>query len=278
MATPRGSMLLPIRLVQIQLLIAPAIVQAEPLDEARIHDALVLVAKRATSTEVAVGGVGLPASRDAETIEWMPATTRCSRRGSRRFCDGPRRVPVPHGEAAQVAESLGLGTQQAGVKLWSGSPERAWVDAAGPASDSDAVWPIEGGRLGRGFGYVRKGALRRIRHDGLDIGARVGTIVRAAADGIVGYADNGLSGYGNIVILVHPDGSSSFYAHMRASYVFAGERVRGGDPIGEVGTTGITFGPHLHFEWHAHGRPRNPLPRFRHRAQRSTALVAALTP
>ena len=208
------------------------------------------------------------ADAGSETSErlLMEPVTRCGRRGARRFCDGTRRIPRPHGEAAQRAATLGLGSGHAVVQLMTHRPEAAWIDAAGAPSHDAPFFPVDGGRLGRGFGYVRHGAdVENVRHDGLDIGARVGAVVRAVADGIVGYADNGLAGYGNLVIVVHGDGTTTVYAHLRAARVFAGERVKRGQPIGEVGVTGLTFGPHLHFEWHADGRPRNPMHKL-HRA------------
>ena len=67
------------------------------------------------------------------------------------------------------------------------------------------------------------------------------------------------AGYGRIVIIRHPGGLVTLYAHMRKSLVEEGARVDRGDPIGEVGQTGRTSGPHLHFEVREGTRPRNPL-------------------
>ncbi len=194
--------------------------------------------------------------------EWMPRLRRCSRRGARRFCDGPRMVPVPHGEAAERAERLGLGTTRAVSQLMLGRPDPAWVDAVESKTHESMCFPVDGGRLGRGVGFVRRVELRHVRHDGVDIGAVPGTPVRAVEDAIVAYADNGVSGYGNLVALLHADGSTTFYAHLRASYVFAGQRLARGQVLGEVGSTGLSYAPHLHFEWRLNGHPRNPVPRF----------------
>lgn len=194
--------------------------------------------------------------------EWMEPVRRCARRGRRRFCDGPRMVPVPHGEAAARAEALGLGTVQAVSRLMLARPEQAWIDAIGSKTHATMHFPVDHGRLGRGVGFVRRAEIRHRHHDGVDIGAEVGATVRAAEDAIVAYADNGIRGYGNLVVLLHPDGSSTYYAHLGAAYVFAGERVLRGQSIGEVGMTGLSYGPHLHFEWRIAGRPRNPVRRF----------------
>jgi murein DD-endopeptidase MepM/ murein hydrolase activator NlpD len=99
-------------------------------------------------------------------------------------------------------------------------------------------------------------------HNGVDIGAREGAPVRAVNDGLVAYSFNGMSGYGNSVLLLHADGSVTLYAHCRATYVFAGQRVRRGQVIAEVGETGLARGAHLHFEWRRDGQPLNPIPHF----------------
>ncbi len=115
-------------------------------------------------------------------------------------------------------------------------------------------WPLKG-VLYRGFG-VKQGQ----RHDGIDLSAPEGTLVRAAAAGEVIYTGN-QSGYGTIVILRHPPGSLiTLYAHNSAVLVKDGDRVEAGTPIAKVGQTGRTTGPHLHFEVREGTRPRDPLP------------------
>lgn len=113
-------------------------------------------------------------------------------------------------------------------------------------------WPLKGVLYGR-YG-VRDGR----RHDGIDLAAPEGTRVGAAAAGEVIYVGE-QSGYGRIVILRHAGGLVSLYAHMRRTLVDEGKRVERGDPVGEVGQTGRTSGPHLHFEIRDGTRPRNPL-------------------
>jgi murein DD-endopeptidase MepM/ murein hydrolase activator NlpD len=114
------------------------------------------------------------------------------------------------------------------------------------------AWPLKGVLYGR-FG-IRDGR----RHDGIDLAAPEGTRVAAAAAGEVLYVGD-QSGYGRIVILRHPGGLVTLYAHMRRTFVEEGARVDRGAPIGEVGQTGRTSGPHLHFEVRDGTRPRNPL-------------------
>jgi murein DD-endopeptidase MepM/ murein hydrolase activator NlpD len=195
---------------------------------------------------------------------WMPRTsTRCKFvKGARwKMCDGPRRTPEPFGAAANDADALGLGTLEVGRKLLRDAPKPEWVAAVKGHAQPTLLWPIEQGRFGRGFGYVRK-ERRSLRHNGVDVGAKVGELVRSLNDGIVAYSDNQIKGFGNTVVVVHKDKTVSFYCHLQANYLFAGQQVRRGQVVGEVGLTGITRGPHLHFEWHQGGEARDPMARM----------------
>jgi murein DD-endopeptidase MepM/ murein hydrolase activator NlpD len=94
-------------------------------------------------------------------------------------------------------------------------------------------------------------------HTGLDISARSGNPVRATADGIVSFSGwNG--GSGNLVVLEHGFGFSTFYAHNRINAVKVGQKVKRGDVIGYVGSTGSSTGPHVHYEIWKNGNPVNP--------------------
>ncbi|HSL92722.1 MAG TPA: peptidoglycan DD-metalloendopeptidase family protein [Candidatus Limnocylindrales bacterium] len=125
-----------------------------------------------------------------------------------------------------------------------------------------AFWPVKG-ILSSGFG-VRTSPFTDtpVFHHGLDIVASSGVQVRAAAAGKVvrsGYE----SLFGNVVVLEHGYGYRSLYAHLRDRAAAAGDIVQKGDPIGTVGDTGRTTGPHLHFEVHVNGLAVNPS-RFLH--------------
>jgi murein DD-endopeptidase MepM/ murein hydrolase activator NlpD len=87
-------------------------------------------------------------------------------------------------------------------------------------------------------------------HNGIDIGATPGTPVIAAASGRVIVAKVGgyNGGYGNLIIITHDKGVQTVYAHLRAVYVTQGQSIAQGQTIGEVGNTGRSTGPHLHFE------------------------------
>lgn len=180
-----------------------------------------------------------------------------------RFSDGPRRVPTPRGASLRRAQRLGLGTRQAATRALHQPPDPRWVEAAawrGREVDR-LLWPVDSGNYVRGFGFVRT-TRPELRHDGVDISAPVGTMVRAAADGIVAYSDNGIRGYGNCVIIVHPNGWVSLYAHNARTTVQPGWRVRRGERIALVGSTGISRGPHVHFELHRAGRAIDPVALF----------------
>lgn len=97
-------------------------------------------------------------------------------------------------------------------------------------------------------------------HLGIDIAGPIGTPILAAADGVVKDAGP-VSGFGQWVRLVHPDGTITVYGHVDSYSVRAGQRVQAGQQIARMGNRGESTGPHLHFEvWHPDGQKINPLP------------------
>ena len=121
------------------------------------------------------------------------------------------------------------------------------------------AWPIEGGHFGRGVGT---GRVRFRVHRGVDITAEVGTPVHVVASGLVLYADNSVPGYGNLLVVLHGGGQVSSYAHLSEVRVAAGAIVNRGDLVALTGNTGISRGPHLHFEWREAGRAADPMRRM----------------
>ena len=117
-------------------------------------------------------------------------------------------------------------------------------------------WPVHGtvhGTVGDRFG-LRHGRL----HAGLDVRAAQGTPVRAAAAGHVLFAD-WMPAYGNVVVLHHGGGLATVYAHLADIVVAEGRPVDDDEPVGCLGGTGRSSGPHLHFEVRVHGSPVDPL-------------------
>ena len=96
-------------------------------------------------------------------------------------------------------------------------------------------------------------------HSGLDFGADSGSTIRSAAAGLVIYAQ-WYGGYGNAVIVDHGGGITTLYGHAEGFYVAEGATVQKGQPIAAVGSTGLSTGPHLHFEVRQNGEPIDPVP------------------
>ncbi len=122
--------------------------------------------------------------------------------------------------------------------------------------------PIQGIRVSDRFGMrmhpVHK---KRVRHNGIDFKAHTGTPIYATADGVVEYAGyHKQSGFGNLVILQHSLGFKTYYAHMSKLKVKTGSFVSKGQLIGLSGNTGISTGPHLHYEVRHLFTPIDPEP------------------
>ncbi len=123
-----------------------------------------------------------------------------------------------------------------------------------PSGDCSALlWPVDG-PLSSPFG-LRDGR----SHAGIDLAVVEDTPVRAACDGVVAYAGNGLRGYGNVVILRHAGNLATVYAHNHALQVKQGDVVTRGQIIARSGQTGHVTAPHLHFEVRLGSIARDPL-------------------
>jgi len=120
-------------------------------------------------------------------------------------------------------------------------------------------WPVQG-VLTSPFG--RRGSRM---HDGIDIGAKDGTPVHAAAAGTVVYSDSRLSGYGRLIIIRHTKDLFTAYAHNQKLLVKKGMHVQAGQVISRVGHSGHATGPHLHFEVRLGTHPVDPLRYLPHR-------------
>lgn len=126
-----------------------------------------------------------------------------------------------------------------------------------------AIQPIKNENLKRiasGFGY-RSDPFTKARkmHEGMDFTAKTGTPIYATGDGVVARADNTASGFGNHIVIRHGYGYETLYAHLSKYKARRGQRVKRGDIIGYVGSTGRSEAPHLHYEVHKNNRVVNPL-------------------
>lgn len=117
-----------------------------------------------------------------------------------------------------------------------------------------SIWPTQG-TVSSPYG-LRFGGTEF--HQGIDIAAETGTPIVATADGVVTSAGWNGSGYGNMVDIDHGDGITTRYGHASAVAVLPGQRVRRGEIIAYVGSTGYSTGPHLHYEVRVDGQPVNP--------------------
>lgn len=168
-------------------------------------------------------------------------------------------------------ELIRSGAVQAAVFTAKGKPYSAfryeqdgkaeYYDAEGrPLKKSFIRMPIQYARLSSRFGSRRHPVLGTMRmHKGVDYAAPTGTPIMAAGDARVQF--RGVQGgYGNTVVLDHGRGHTTLYAHMsRFGNIRQGQRVAQGTVIGYVGTTGMSTGPHLHYEFRVNGVHRNPL-------------------
>jgi murein DD-endopeptidase MepM/ murein hydrolase activator NlpD len=156
----------------------------------------------------------------------------------------------------------GTGDRNLQLVRWTANGRSQWIDAANaqqPAPVSEGMaWPVNG-RITSYFGYRYHPILHFSRfHAGLDFGASWGSPIVAAADGqVVGAGWAG--GYGRQVRIAHGGGLLTSYSHMSEIVAYPGAFVRRGQLIGYVGSSGLSTGPHVHFEVRKGGTPVNPL-------------------
>lgn len=220
---------------------------------------------QAAATRATTSAVALSPTLVAMPTDWMPAHgNECVTSGrGKGFCQGPLRVPAPHGPDAELAKRLGLGSTEIAGDLMVDVPKPEWVEAAGEDRNETLIWPVAEGTVWRGLQKAQRIKKRfHPSHKGVDIGAPEGSLIRAIKSGIVAYSNNGVRGYGNLLVTIHPDGSVALYGHCKAIYLFPGQHVSQGQVVGEVGHTGIARGSHLHLEYRERGKLRDPLLKF----------------
>lgn len=154
----------------------------------------------------------------------------------------------------------GLDRDNSALRLfrWDQGDQSGWFDANGVGERKGGMSMPVDGHLTSSYGMRWHPIYGTQRfHKGLDIGAPYGAPIRAAIDGVVAFAGRS-GGYGNFVKLTHGDGLATGYGHMSRIAVAPGTRVAQGQVIGYVGSTGLSTGPHLHYELWKNGNPINP--------------------
>ncbi|GGK24367.1 peptidase [Caldalkalibacillus thermarum] len=178
-----------------------------------------------------------------------------------------------------AAASIGASSSSSGSAGGSGSSSGASSSASAPSSGASSsasapssggqlAWPVPGYPINSGYG-MRWGRM----HYGVDMAAPRGTNIVAAEDGIVSTVVSGCregnsscgGGFGNYIVITHPGGIDTLYAHILEGGVLVseGQRVSRGQVIAKVGNTGSSTGPHLHFEVRKNGQRVNPTPYLR---------------
>ena len=175
---------------------------------------------------------------------------------------GPKAVPTTRVEVSQATP-----LPKAKPNLPKPDPERStswfdmdWLssfssDKPDPKVNATFVWPLKGPVIAP-FGPAAAGA----RNDGIDILAKRGDPIRAAAEGTVTYVGSELKSYGNLILIKHDNGFITAYAHSETVKVTRGQHVAAGDVIAYAGATGDVTEPQLHFELRFGTKPINPQP------------------
>ena len=206
-------------------------------------------------------GDGFPLGRwrvEAEIAGYLPSSEVIDTRAGGGVVVRLQRAGSVHGV---VVDHAGGAVANATIVLRpQGGGTRAFEQRRTLASSARLRWvhPLAGRRQLPAFDASRFGASRPgsrpaecgLGHCGIDLGAKLGTIIHAAASGEIASASGELRGEaGRFVAIDHGDGVKTYYMHMDAvrAGLEAGQRVRAGDPIGTVGSTGFSTGPHLHF-------------------------------
>lgn len=174
------------------------------------------------------------AARGVRTTTVVPEVINTGRRGGT-LTDTPAQTPKAGDRLASLNDK----------------PNRPSVTAAA----TGFRWPVRG-HVRSGFGPRPDGT----HNDGIDIDVPMGADVRAAADGVVAYANNELEAYGNLILIRHDNGWVSAYAHADRLLVKRGDTIKRGQVIAKAGKTGAVDRPTLHFELREGAKPVNPVP------------------
>ena len=179
-------------------------------------------------------------------------------------------VPLSNGFDQSIAQFNFLESNVKEASLPAGSLRLLSAPALADLTSTPTLWPVVGHLTGT-FGermdpFSGEGAF----HTGVDISSQYGDSVRVSADGVVIEADE-RAGYGRLVVVDHGFGLTTYYGHLSSFNVHAGQQVRRGDTIGNVGVSGRSTGPHVHYEVRINGAPVNPMRYLRQAAVTSAS-------
>ena len=166
---------------------------------------------------------------------------------------GTKTRPSMVGNTKAPAKPAPVSTPSASANAVPSPSPPARVLSPPPASGTGFLWPVRG-KVVSGFGVKSKG----LRNDGINIAAARGSAVRAVENGVVAYAGNELRGFGNLLLIKHSGGWVSAYAHNDKLLVRRGEKIKKGQNISTVGSTGNVKTPQLHFELRKGKTARDP--------------------
>jgi murein DD-endopeptidase MepM/ murein hydrolase activator NlpD len=205
---------------------------------------------------------GAPAKAVESFIRTLATRVPVSRLGSNcKFDIIVKQARAATGEV-QLGNLLYAGVSSCDNKVqlmpWESNGKTEWFDGLGKGNKTGMMAMPTNGRFSSAFGMRRHPILGYTRmHKGIDIAAPWGTPVYAATDGIVQFAGRS-AGYGNFIKLNHGGAFGTGYGHLSRIVVRGGQSVRKGQVIGAVGNTGMSTGPHLHYELYKNGVAVNP--------------------
>jgi murein DD-endopeptidase MepM/ murein hydrolase activator NlpD len=165
--------------------------------------------------------------------------------------------PTNQASPAPATTKLAMADSSQTVRMVEPAPATSSQDAVKNAEPAGSLpgfrWPVRG-RVIAAFGPKPNG----VQNDGINLAVPEGTPIKAAEDGVVAYAGSELKGYGNLVLVRHPNGFVTAYAHASDILVKRGETVKRGQVIAHAGQTGSVTSPQLHFEIRKGATPVDP--------------------
>jgi len=232
--------------------------QAEVVDQLNA-DKSVLAARQQQMqvTEEAIEATEAEAEKQVKELQGLADAARSAKRDVKQLISvRSRSLRVAQQEKA--AEQERLAALDAARKALQAQIAQA---ASTGTATGKLIWPLPGASAGGGVGWRTHPVYGyRSCHTGVDISASSGTEIIAARTGVVIWTKSELGGpYGNNTLIDHGNGLATFYAHQSGFAVQAGQKVKKGEVIGYVGSTGYSTGSHLHFEVHINGVPHDPM-------------------